>query len=128
MTARVKASTVMRTFEERVVLQAHREQTVVLELQVQYIVAVYYCCHSSIMRVIIEGGHQGDKSERGVVNVDSVVGVMDKVGQQPLFAVTLTLRTRRKIAVDCVVSLINERYVNVDINVSYVDVNRVKRW
>ena len=34
MTARVKASTVMRTFEERVILQAYRQQTVVLELQV----------------------------------------------------------------------------------------------
>ncbi|CAM9630193.1 unnamed protein product, partial [Ectocarpus sp. 8 AP-2014] len=33
MTARVKASTVMRTFEERVILKAHQEQTVVLELQ-----------------------------------------------------------------------------------------------
>lgn len=35
MTARVKASTVMRTFEERVILKAHQEQTVVLELQVR---------------------------------------------------------------------------------------------
>lgn len=35
MTARVKTSTVMRTFEERVILKAHQEQTVVLELQVQ---------------------------------------------------------------------------------------------
>lgn len=35
MTARVKASTVMRTFEERVILKAHQEQTVVLELQVE---------------------------------------------------------------------------------------------
>lgn len=35
MTARLKASTVMRTFEERVILQAHQEQTVVLELQVR---------------------------------------------------------------------------------------------
>lgn len=34
MTARVKASTVMRTYEERVVLKANQEQTVVLELQV----------------------------------------------------------------------------------------------
>ncbi|CAM9197690.1 unnamed protein product, partial [Ectocarpus sp. 4 AP-2014] len=33
MTARVKASTVMRTFEERVILKARQEQTVVLELQ-----------------------------------------------------------------------------------------------
>ncbi|CAM9163715.1 unnamed protein product [Ectocarpus sp. 6 AP-2014] len=33
MKARVKASTVMRTFEERVILKAHQEQTVVLELQ-----------------------------------------------------------------------------------------------
>ncbi|CAN0595841.1 unnamed protein product, partial [Laminaria digitata] len=33
LTARLKASTVMRTFEERVILQAHREQTLVLELQ-----------------------------------------------------------------------------------------------
>lgn len=33
MTARMKASTVMRTFEERVILQAHRQQTVVLELE-----------------------------------------------------------------------------------------------
>ncbi|CAN0585290.1 unnamed protein product, partial [Laminaria digitata] len=32
LTARLKASTVMRTFEERVILQAHREQTLVLEL------------------------------------------------------------------------------------------------
>lgn len=35
MTARVKTSTVMRTFEERVILKAHQEQTVVLELQVR---------------------------------------------------------------------------------------------
>lgn len=36
MTARVKTSTVMRTFEERVILKAHQEQTVVLELQVRH--------------------------------------------------------------------------------------------
>ena len=38
LTARLKASTVMRTFEERVILQAHREQTLVLELQVRPII------------------------------------------------------------------------------------------
>ncbi|CAM9527246.1 unnamed protein product [Scytosiphon promiscuus] len=36
MTARIQASTVMRTFEERVILKAHQEQTVVLELQARH--------------------------------------------------------------------------------------------
>lgn len=42
LTARLKASTVMRTFEERVILQAHREQTLVLELQVRPIMPLLF--------------------------------------------------------------------------------------
>ena len=45
MTARVRASTVMRTFEERVILQAYQQQTVVLELQVRA-----YCTSTRSLR------------------------------------------------------------------------------